>query len=76
MKKQKIEPTDHAVLRYLERIIGIDVENYRNNLIQDLNTAPRVQKVMDFVGNSKFKLTRNGVIYRLRDGKIITCYPD
>ena len=73
MKKTTII-TDHALLRYLERIIGIDVEEYRQDFEETLNT-PRLQQTIDFVDKSECKINVKGTICCFRGGKITTCYP-
>jgi len=61
--------TDHAVLRYLERVHGIDVEAYRKNLVPE-----RVHAQMTMLGAGKFPVTQNEEQYTLvvRDRKVIT----
>ena len=72
--KRAAKITDHALLRYLERIIGIDVEGYRRDFEETLNT-PRLQQAIDFVGKSECKINVKGTIYCFQGGKITTCYP-
>lgn len=35
MKERKLKVSDHAVLRYMERILGVDVEGIRANMINE-----------------------------------------
>jgi len=72
--KRAAKITDHALLRYLERIIGIDVEGYRRDFEETLNT-PKLQQAIDFLGKSECKIKVKGTICYFRDGKITTCYP-
>lgn len=33
-KQPKVRVTDHAVVRYLERVVGIDVEDIRRRIVE------------------------------------------
>lgn len=65
--------TDHAVLRYLERVEGIDVERVHRHLGEVLDT-PMERRAVDFMGNAGGKFKVGEIIYCVRDGGIITCY--
>jgi len=65
--------TVHAVLRYLERVEGVDVERVCRHLEEVLDT-PMDRRAVDFVGNAGGKFKVGEIIYCVRDGKIITCY--
>ena len=72
--KKTIRLTDHAVLRYLERVKGIDVEGYRRSLEKTLDT-PRMQRIFEFVGDTNCKVKTDDITYCIRDKRVITCYP-
>lgn len=59
--------TDHAVLRYLERARGIDIELIREHIA--LICAPAAA-----VGAANLK--RDGVKYVFENGSVITVVPD
>jgi len=66
--------TVHAVLRYLERVEGVDVERVCRHLEEVLDT-PMGRRAVDFMGDARGKFKVGRIIYCVRDGKIITCYP-
>lgn len=68
--------TDHAVLRYLERVDDIDVEGVRQRMAQDLNTT-KARRLIDFAGSGRtpFRLKQNGLTYCFKGGILVTCYP-
>lgn len=35
MNKRKLKVSDHAVLRYMDRVLGVDVEGIRKNMIKE-----------------------------------------
>ena len=43
--------TDHAVLRYMERLLNVDVERVRRAIVDAMDT-PRSQERANFVGNA------------------------
>ena len=72
--KRSVRFTDHAVLRYLERVKGIDVEGYRRSLEESLD-KPMMRKVISFAGHADYKVKADGVTYCVRDRSVMTCYP-
>lgn len=56
--------TDHAVLRYLERVKGIDIDAVRNELGQVVDTAVRMGAGAAVV---------DGIKYVLNERTIVTC---
>lgn len=64
MKKSIIHVTDHAVLRYLERVEGMDIEKVRREIgrrVDLLNSHPGATAVRSA-----------GVRYVIRDLKVVT----
>lgn len=53
MKKPAVPVTDHCVIRYMERVMGLDIECVRRKIADDL--APAVR--MGAVGLTKGALT-------------------
>jgi hypothetical protein len=39
MNKRKLKVSDHAVLRYMERILGVDVDGIRKGMINEVFEA-------------------------------------
>ena len=68
--------TDHTVLRYLERVAGMDIEGLRRRIEDDLNT-PRTQRAIESMSRrgARLKIKTDRIIYCIRDGVITTCYP-
>ena len=66
--------TDHAVLRYMQRLHNVDVERFRR-AIEDTIDTPRSRDTFRFVGNAPCRITIEGVTYCVRAGAITTCYP-
>lgn len=64
MKKPLAHVTDHAVLRYLERVKGIDVDEIRNELGRVVDKA---------VGLGAGAAIIDGIRYILDGQTIITC---
>ncbi len=73
--KRVTKITDHALLRYLKRAKGIDIEGFRQYLEDALNT-PRLRQVIDFAGDTNFKVKTGGITYCIRGGRVTTCYPE
>ena len=71
--KRSMRFTDHAVLRYLERVKGIDVEGCRRSLEESLD-KPMIRKVIKIAGNADYKVKADGVIYCIRGVTVTTCY--
>jgi hypothetical protein len=57
--------SDHAVLRYLERVCAVDIEKVRRHICEETSTA-RSQHA----NGSRC----NGIVYRLKDGYVTTCF--
>lgn len=66
--------SDHAVLRYLERFKGIDVEETRRSLTRVMDT-PRMNDVIEFAGQARCKIKKAEGIFCVQDGTLTTCYP-
>lgn len=67
MKTPPITVTDHAVLRYLERVLQIDIEAHRAEIARNVALAE------EFEGASA--VLKNGFRYRLRGGAVVTVVP-
>ncbi len=63
MKKPAVHVTDHAVIRYLERVMGYDIEGLRQQLGREV--APAVE--LGACG-----LVSNGFRFVIIDGTLVT----
>ena len=68
-----IKVTDHALLRWLERFEGVDLDAARRRLLRHLQ-AGRVPKLLEFAGDAEFEIQAGGGTFRGRDGRLITCW--
>lgn len=62
----KLLVTEHAILRYAQRVLNLDVEG--------IETAIRVavEKPVGVIGNGKFPITGTGTHAVVKDGKVVT----
>lgn len=72
MKKPSVHVTDHAVIRYLERVMGLDVEALRREI------GRKAQVALEHPGATGVVV--EGFAYRLVEGRVVTiaprCQPD
>ncbi|TMV09842.1 hypothetical protein FGK63_01870 [Ruegeria sediminis] len=67
MKKPMAHVTDHAVLRYLERVKGLDVETIRREIGHIVDLAVDHPAACGVVSG--------GFVYRMQEGAVITVIP-
>lgn len=65
MKKPRPPVTDHAIIRYLERVEGMDIEGLRRKI------GHRVARGIE-LGASGVVL--DGICYKLREGEVCTVW--
>lgn len=66
LRRTKI--TDHAVVRYMERKYGADFDIVRQEIwTPDLQTSVR---------KGKKQHIEDGIIFIIKEGKIVTCVPN
>lgn len=72
VRQQYSEPhiSDHAVVRYLERVVGIDIKGCKTEMISKLPKDFVPSPLIKFV-----KLESNGLQYVVRDNLIISVTP-
>lgn len=58
--------TDHAVLRYMERVMGVDVDSIRNKIFE-----PGVQSV---INGGASRVTIDGLTFIVRNKAVVTLY--
>lgn len=57
--------SDHAVLRYLQRVCGVDIDAVRRGI----HAATETARELDARG-----VTVDGVVYRIKSGYVATCF--
>lgn len=57
--------SDHAVLRYLQRVCGVDIDAARRLIHEEAKTA---------IAQGARGASVNGIVYRLRHGYVTTCF--
>lgn len=65
--------TDHAVVRYLERRLGVDVELVRQQILEDID-KPRILQMIEFAAGERCKVISGKGTYCIRDGAVTTVY--
>jgi len=55
--------TDHAVLRYIERVMGVDVDRIRRTISEAVDGAAKI---------GVNRVTINGWEFRIKDGTVVT----
>jgi hypothetical protein len=66
MTPKKLNVTDHALLRYVERVLGIDIEAIRNTIISE-----KVESLVAAVGDAKVPIG-DGVYAVVRNHNVVT----
>lgn len=64
--KIKLLVTDHAIIRYLERVIGLDIETIKCKILCDCSHADIVEV------SSSYTVLKDSHKLIVRDGKVIT----
>lgn len=65
MKNPRHTVTDHAVLRYLERVYGVDVDGLRKRIGHKVDAA---------LEQGASGAVSGGFVYRIADGQVVTVY--
>lgn len=71
VKRRCAEPpppvvTDHALVRYLQRVMGIDVDRFRRDLVADGRA-----KLIETMGEGRVA-TPDGVVLIVVDGRVVS----
>ncbi len=69
LSKEPVRVTDHAVLRYMERAMGLNVEGVREH-IANLCAAPAA------LGATALRLAAEGVKFEINNNAVVTVVPD
>jgi len=64
-----LEITDHAVLRYIERVHKIDIEAIKKQMQKGLK-----KELLNSVGNNKLIIKTKECDFIIENGKLITVY--
>lgn len=68
-----IRVSDHALLRFMERAGGLDVEAVRNAIGTSLD---RAADAADRIGVDEYTIIADGLAYVVRGGNVVTVLPD
>ena len=67
-----IRVSDHALVRYLERIEGIDIDGIRRQIAESLS-SPFAQRLIKFSDGVDCKIKTGNAVYCLRGETVTTC---
>ncbi|MDD9997297.1 MAG: hypothetical protein OXQ89_06085 [Rhodospirillaceae bacterium] len=67
-----IRVTDHAVVRYLERIVGIDIDSVRREIAESLS-SPFAERLIEFSDGADCRIKAGDAVYCLRGQSVTTC---
>lgn len=65
--------SDHALIRFLDRVAGLDVEGLRATLVLSLDRAHRAA---ERAGAADYTVKADGLVYVVRDGVLVTVLGD
>lgn len=64
--------SDHVVLRYMERKLGVDVDAVRREIEGTVDTRG-TRQIVAFVGDVSWRVRADGMIYCVRGDMVTTC---
>lgn len=67
-----IRVTDHAVVRYLERIEGLDIDRIRRQISESLS-SPFAKRLIEFSSGASCRIKAGNAVYYLRGKSVTTC---
>ena len=70
-----IEVTDHAIVRYLERVLGVDLDGVREVIVRSLDSQ-RARRLVEFGGGARCTITVDGIVFCLRGQTVTTVLGD
>ena len=70
LKDKTKEPivSEHAMLRYIERVIGVNLDDIRTKIL-----TPEVKTMIDTLGNGKFPIEGGRIV--VKDRTVVTVEP-
>lgn len=63
----EFEVTDHAIIRYFERVLGIDIEAAKDNIL-----TPKIKEAATLLGGTGSFPSEDGFTVRMKNYTIIT----
>lgn len=67
-----LQVSDHALVRFLQRVAGVDVEALRVEIARSLD---RAAVAAERIGGGDYTIRAEGVTYRIKKGVVTTVYP-
>ncbi|MPZ57594.1 MAG: hypothetical protein GEU91_14060 [Rhizobiales bacterium] len=64
-----ITVTDHALIRFMQRAGGVEMEVVRAQLAQALN---RARNAADSIGQGSYRIVADGLVYVVKDDNVVT----
>lgn len=58
VERQEVDISDHAVLRYMQRVVGFDMDTIRAEMIPAIT-----HKAIESLGDGKYPIELNGMKY-------------
>ncbi len=65
--------SDHVVLRYMERKLGVDVGSVRREIEATVDTRG-TRRIVAFAGDMSWRVSADGMIYCVTGDTVTTCY--
>ena len=72
---QTMRVSDHVVLRYMQRKLGLDVDAVRRKIEAAVDTRG-TRRMLAFAGDVPWRVRADGMVYCVRDGTVTTCFDD
>ena len=66
-----IHVSDHALLRFLERLAGLDTDELRLKLGKSLE---RARRAADQLGADEYTIKAGGIVYVIKDNTLVTLF--
>lgn len=76
MNRRKLRIAYHAVVRYVERIVGTVSPKEARRQIDQLVNTPRTLSAMARMGYPDCRILTRNITFCVRSGCVTTCYPD
>jgi len=74
MKKPIVAVSDHAIIRYLEKVQGVDIESIRRDIGRRIDTAHRRGEVIETLPVAS-GVIMDGFAYLIAGGVCVTVQP-
>ena len=70
-----IKVTDHAIVRYLERVLQVDLDSVREVIVRSLDSR-RARRLVEFGGGARCRITADGIVFCMRGHTVTTILGD